>query len=607
MKRILLVTLVLALLLGLAMPAMAADENVPTIQCGQKKTVWETDETVEFQFIPDETGWYWFYSSGVSCKMVEGCICNWQGVIMSQNMAGENDTDLNFYTAAYLTAGNTYCLYTDAECTYAVSVTKASKAVTGMTLTDLYGRQRQSIYSYEGYGVPVYLQIQPKFADPGQLKFSGNSSVAYMEQDDYNENYHLNLETVGSTVITVTAENGVSTRLPVTAVPHPSGDDLIAAGNGSYDYHVVWEMRDNGLMIIEGEGTINDWSPWSYSVKSTVTQIALPDTPCSIGGWVFDGATSVTGITIPASVEYMGDAPFTNTGIKTICFLGSAPEMDDWALGNIEATVYYPEGDPSWTKVIRNCHRTGITWKSYPADEKGTLIKEDGSWNYYVGDVHLPVSTLVKHYGSWYYVQNGVLASEFTGFVPFNGSRYFVKDGKVVTTTGLIKHRGVWYYLNNGKLARNTTTLIKHAGQWYRVKNGVLASETTSLVKFNGEWFYVNNGKVASQHTGFVKYNNEWFYVKNGKVASKTTGLVKYNDEWFYVQNGKLARNTTTLVKHNGGWYYIKNGEVDFQSTTLVKFCGGWYYVRNGKVDFSYTGTYYFNGGRYTIKAGKVA
>lgn len=222
--------------------------------------------------------------------------------------------------------------------------------------------------------------------------------------------------------------------------------------------------------------------------------------------------------------------------------------------------------------IVQNNYLSSITPKNASAENSGYLKKVNGTWIYCTGnttgsDGHVtpfyPVTTLVKHYGGWYYVVDGVLAENFTGFVPFNSSRYYVKNGKVASgITGLVKDQGSWYYIVKGKLAAGTTALVKHYGEWFYVKKGTVASDVTTLVNHYGGWYYVKNGKVASKTTALVRWGGSLYHVKNGKVVSETTPLVKRDGTWYYTQNGSIARGISTMVKHYGGWYFVNKGKV---------------------------------------------
>ena len=646
LKRAFLFTLVLATLLGLAAPAMAATDatitlNTPqTISCGKAAGY-------TFRFTPKSSGWYSFYSTGAKCEPF-GNIEDAQGYALSSYNCVDYGTD-NFHVVCYLSAGETYHLYCkecdNQDCSFKVQVKKATAKATQIQIPD------QSIMRYIDpdiytMGWSFAVSFLPNLAVPEKITWtSSNPAVAHIEYT-HDSSYYVAMESAGYTVVTGKTESGLTVQLPITVVPSPVGDDLVSyesAGRG-----LICELRDNGHMTVFGSG--GQGYSWGDDYGSQITQVHIPEGVTQLYSYSLYKFTALESIVLPKSLKRIDAGAFYQSGLKTICFRGSAPQTSRYLFRDLDATVYYPAEDPSWTQAYRDSFEGNITWKSYRSNAAGTLKKVDGLWKHYVGDVYLPITTLVKFSGSWYYVEDGVVNTSFTGFMSFNGARYYVKNGKVATgTTGLVKHGGVWYYIVKGK-AVQTTGLVKHNEEWFYVKNGIVASDVTTLVKFNGEWFYVAGGKVASMTTALVKFNGEWFYVKNGKVASKTTTLVKYSGSWYYVQNGtlasdftgfvpfnnsryyvkngkvasgttglvkdedawyyiikgKLAAGTTKLVKHYGEWFYVKKGTVAFDVTSLVKHCGGWYYVKNGKVASKTTTTVKFNGRWYHVKNGKV-
>ena len=58
-----------------------------------------------------------------------------------------------------------------------------------------------------------------------------------------------------------------------------------------------------------------------------------------------------------------------------------------------------------------------------------TLCKYGSSW-YYIKDGKINKSTTLCKYGTkWYYVKNGKMDSTYTGYVNYNGSKYYVVKG----------------------------------------------------------------------------------------------------------------------------------------------------------------------------------
>ena len=79
----------------------------------------------------------------------------------------------------------------------------------------------------------------------------------------------------------------------------------------------------------------------------------------------FEGCESLKTITIPATVTEVGSNAFANSGVKEIWFLGDAPTMHILTFSGIEATLYYPAGNPTWEEAIVQTLAGDITWVPY--------------------------------------------------------------------------------------------------------------------------------------------------------------------------------------------------------------------------------------------------
>ena len=101
-----------------------------------------------------------------------------------------------------------------------------------------------------------------------------------------------------------------------------------------------------------------------------LTSLTLPESLERIESTAFRGA-SLTHITIPKNVNFIGYLAFLETPIETISFTGNAPEFFGEVFGNITATVYYPAGNETWTEEVMQQYGGTITWK--PACDEHTF------------------------------------------------------------------------------------------------------------------------------------------------------------------------------------------------------------------------------------------
>lgn len=166
------------------------------------------------------------------------------------------------------------------------------------------------------------------------------------------------------------------------------GEYAFADCTGMYDAHVP----ENVTVINEGV----------FSGCTKLDYITLPDGLLEIGDHAFEGCaeyslaipTKVTRlgvqafadneylreVTIPVSVTAVGAQLFQNcTDLETIKFQGNAPAFEKLEgaetqdqFGGITATVYYPEGDDTWTEAVMQQYGGQIIWTAYNPVITGT-------------------------------------------------------------------------------------------------------------------------------------------------------------------------------------------------------------------------------------------
>ncbi len=285
-------------------------------------------------------------------------------------------------------------------------------------------------------------------------------------------------------------------------------EDEIITHNG-FDYRLY-----NGNAILTGtyHGCVNVVIP-SKIGEYTVTGI----------DWTaFCGCTSLTSITIPSSMTFIGRAAFLDCeNLKTVYYTGSEAQRN-----NIEIDEgNEPLTDAKW--YYNSCYGKATHTYSNNAD---TTCNVCGNFAYPAGN------TLYKKNGKYYHVVNR----------------------KVVKDTTLVKYSGKYLYVKNGVYTK-ATTLTKFNGKYLYVKNGVYTKATT-LVPFNGKAYYVKNG-AYTKTTTLVSYGGKILYVKNG-VYTKATGLVKYGSRYYYVKNGIMNPAFSGRVKIGTKTYTIRKGVV---------------------------------------------
>ena len=82
-----------------------------------------------------------------------------------------------------------------------------------------------------------------------------------------------------------------------------------------------------------------------------MTSLVLPDTLASIGNSAFRGCIGITDITIPPNVKSIGVSAFSGCRkLKTVKFLGHAPEDAKYMFKDAPATLYFDPGKEGWDK-----------------------------------------------------------------------------------------------------------------------------------------------------------------------------------------------------------------------------------------------------------------
>ncbi len=82
-----------------------------------------------------------------------------------------------------------------------------------------------------------------------------------------------------------------------------------------------------------------------------MTELTLPDTLNSIGNSAFRGCISITNVTVPPNVTSIGVSAFSGCiGLKTVQFLGDAPEDSKYMFKDAPATLYFDPGKNGWDK-----------------------------------------------------------------------------------------------------------------------------------------------------------------------------------------------------------------------------------------------------------------
>ena len=152
---------------------------------------------------------------------------------------------------------------------------------------------------------------------------------------------------------------------------------------------------------------------------------------------------------------------------------------------------------------------------------------------------------------NWFLYQDDVLQSDFTGFYEGTINNitawYYVENGSVdLERSGFINAKlnddttENWYYVASGSadltftgLAKDTNGAVDDTNSLWYIKNGKISYET-AVIDYDGTSWIINNGKVNTNANDFYRFNNTWYFVKDGQVQTDYTDVVKIGTDWLY-------------------------------------------------------------------------
>ena len=112
--------------------------------------------------------------------------------------------------------------------------------------------------------------------------------------------------------------------------------------------------------------SVEDIGESAFAYCYSLNNITLSDSVINIGDWAFDYCYNITNISIPNSVKKIGsNAFFACEGLKLIYFEGTAPVFGEEAFSGVDAIVYYPQNDSSWSDSVKQQYGGVIEWSPW--------------------------------------------------------------------------------------------------------------------------------------------------------------------------------------------------------------------------------------------------
>lgn len=209
-------------------------------------------------------------------------------------------------------------------------------------------------------------------------------------------------------------------------------------------------------------------------------------------------------------------------------------EVEIPALGHdwgewVTADEYVNDKGETVVRQTRRCTRKGCAESENRVINKGD-VKPEGTLN------------LDETDGKYKYYLNGALDTSKTGFVNFQGGKFWVTKGIVDTSlNGLINCPGdEWLFFSQGQVQK-VTQWAEYAGEWFLIKDGALMADANGLYDYNGGTFAIAAGrKLHVNGLWQDPKSGKWVFLADGQLQ-KVTQQVTYDGATFNVVDGVLA------------------------------------------------------------------
>ena len=254
-------------------------------------------------------------------------------------------------------------------------------------------------------------------------------------------------------------------------------------------------------------------------------QITVSDNVFEIGGGAFSDGT-MTDITIPNSITAIGGIAFENCdNLKTVEFLGDAPEIDDSTFRNVTTTCYYPADNTTWTDEVRQDYGGTVTWVAKEAEEQEIASGTAGD-----------LTWVLKESGTLTISGEGEMPDYSFGTMPWNNYseqilKVIIEDG--VTAIGDYAFRGLTE-MTSVTIPEGVTRIGGYAFKGCSSLNNVVLPQT--LKKLGESAFYACSDLTSIDIPEGIY--TIWAYTfKNCTSLSKVTlpsTLIKIDEAAFY-------------------------------------------------------------------------
>lgn len=190
-----------------------------------------------------------------------------------------------------------------------------------------------------------------------------------------------------------------------------------SAETGSCGDNLTWTLDGNGTLTISGTGEMQDYGTnyyfrdhtsyateenpdpffWDYDIRRVVIKSGVT----TIGDCAFWGCSSMTQISIPDTVVYIGYRAFADSGLTSVNVPGSVNRIVDLAFENCHSLtqVSVADGVRIWDGAFKGC--------SALADAQGFVIVEGRLYDYAYGPTTVTIPNTVTSIDPYAFVGHG--------------------------------------------------------------------------------------------------------------------------------------------------------------------------------------------------------
>ena len=158
---------------------------------------------------------------------------------------------------------------------------------------------------------------------------------------------------------------GTLTWVPSQELPGTGNEETVyIIASGICGGNVYWQLDSNGVLTVSAGPAARSTdvsydmdnyenpedAPW-YAYREMINAVVVESTVNSVGSNAFTACENLTTVTIEDGVSAIGENAFAECeSLEEIVFKGSAPEFGENCFESVEATVYYPVDDETWTE-----------------------------------------------------------------------------------------------------------------------------------------------------------------------------------------------------------------------------------------------------------------